>query len=634
MVESTDEAVLPVDLKPVSDFLTGRAGAPVWPARTSDERAALGAIVATFGGRIAYTTGASARVSVTDAAEEVVSYGHGCNRLARLYAHLTRRRHRSAGSRAAIWDGGRPSVIVTMTSLLDDDILHQACDGGPVGSVTGLICLPEDERLAHRQVLTRAAAAALCGPLADRELLFFPRGDFGEVVQGQRRIIGARVGRETVLRTLAGRAGVLAISAHSDGIDLDLGPELMLCPFVGEDGAAVAAHATRPPRCRMTGCCHRLDRPLSAALNTPRLVSADAIAARILALYVCQGLLHSDGVVHPAWGIMPRILANPAIGAVVTSWSFILASPIGVGTLTALAGSGLPLGRALAEYNRSKAAIDLGHTLCLLGDPCVRLPGCEPGQPSADAVQNATAPSPPSRKAAKRRLRRGEHSFLRACLPPHLADLPDEQAQRVRKVLGALAVYEDAAWRGLPVDDGENGYAGALRAAFIDYVVGGGAQTLGLAESVAFARSISGYRRPERCFCCGRHLRSTLVTLRIPDCEPRRMDICPRCGITSDAPPRLRVKIRVRAGLIEISGPTPADGWAAGLYVKAWHPADSFGFRWPPAQSGVPRREQRIGGDLPCGQLRLYFYLMVGQSLTIASCPWRRELGEPTSSMV
>jgi hypothetical protein len=632
---------LPVDPEPDADVLVGPEGAPVWPARTADERAALDVVAATFGARVSPTTGATAPAGRptddTTAIEEVVSYGPACEPLGRLYAHLTGRRHRGVRSRAAIWDGGTPSVIVTTTRLLDEDVLQRACAGGPGGSATGLIWLPEGERLGRLQVLTRAAAAALCGPLSDREVLFFPRGNLGELTLGERRVIGAKADREVIMKSLAARAGVVAISAHSDGIDVDLGPVLMLCPFAGNDRAAVAAGGARPPRCQMTGHCHRLDGPVPAALGTGKLVPADVIAARILILYVCQGLLHSDGMVHPTWGILPRLLANPGIGAVVTSWSFIFASPEDMATLSSLASSGLPLGRALGEYNRSQAVFDLGQSLCLLGDPRLRLPLHE-SIVQRLAFTNAergvrVPPTAPSKTAPERTARRADHAFIRACIPPRLDDLPYEQGRRALHVLEALGAYENASWRDLPVEGGETQPGASLRAAFIDYVLGGGAQTLGLAESAAFARSMRGYRRPGDCFCCGRRLRSVLVSLRISDARSRRMDICPRCGITADAPPGLRVSMRVRAGKVELSGPLPTDRWAAGLYVKAWQATDSFGSRWPTTPSGAPCRETRIAAQLPPGQLRLYLYLMTGESLAIASCPWRRELSGSTSNL-
>jgi len=607
-----------VDLDPVADTLVSDEGFPVWPVRSRGDLAALKRVAATFGAVVSPTRGRAAEDGMrSDGVEEVASLGNGTQAPARLYAHLTGRSHR-ATTPEGVLRGHPPAVVVTPLQLLTDAFLEGASGGAADARVIGIVSLPKAAARARRQVLVRSAAAALRGPLERREVLFFPRVEIQELVDDERWILGAKTPRDRILDTFRGGAGVLAVSAHSDGIDVDLGSELMLCPFGGRDDFSV--EADRAPRCRIEGHCHRLDQPVSAAWDTGRLATTDCIAARVLVLYTCQGLLHRDGVVHPDWGIVPRLLENAAIGAVVTSWSFIFATPPAVASLSGLVSSGLPLGEALSEYNRSSAAFDLGHSLCLFGDPGLRLPPKEAtASRSAGPVREAVRVPPTTARSAST----GEYTLLRACFPPRLDDLPAPDAALASRALETIRLYEDACWRDAPTNEEEMGWA------FVDYAVGGGAQTLGIAESVRFARSLRGYKRPGTCFACGRRRRSVLVTLRLPGTKPRRMDTCPRCGITSDAPTHLRIELKVERRLVQLTGPRPQKPWAAGLYVKSWHKAESFGLRWPADEDGRPVDELALRRSLPSGQLRLYFYLVARDSLAIASCPTRGDLGGP-----
>src|SRR6185312_9539713 len=180
----------------------------------------------------------------------------------------------------------------------------------------GIVCsrtLP----LLQRQVLVRAAAASLAGPLSQPRLDVWPLVNFDTVSEGGYELVGRDAGEEAIKEAFGRGAGVLTLMTHADGVDTLITPRLTLCSM---DMPAIDADMRRAPRCQITGYCHRQDMSVQDALSAGRLLPPEAFAARIFVYDVCYGILLPRGAVDAAWGTIWRLLDNPALGAIITSW--------------------------------------------------------------------------------------------------------------------------------------------------------------------------------------------------------------------------------------------------------------------------------------------------------------------------
>jgi hypothetical protein len=390
---------------------------------------------------------------------------------------------------------------------------------------------------------------------------------------------------------------------HGDGVDSKMMPGATLCSVVGRR-VDVGGKA---PLCVETGHCHRHAVPIDTAQRQGKLVDTGMLSARVLVLYTCQGMLHPAGTVGNEWGLAPTLMANARIGALITSAAATLTQPSGLFLLNYLLQR-VPAGRAVALFNGSRFARQLGNRLFLLGDPAT----CTVSQPAGISpsevadLQKLDVPRVPNGRTPwvehRARSLSGDLQFL------HCLVANGESGQ-----IGAASVL-----RYLEVVRDDVVSMDGLRAATIAYALEGGI------KSTAGWMWLADHWRPPSynatCFTCGRRCTELAVDLRLPNASNRKIVICPCCGLIGDTPAdgELAFKVDVARGVIRWTRGRPSRQWAAGVFVRGKDPAESFGVAWPNATGGSPATTLRLERPIPYGPVRIYLYLMHADRLSLA----------------
>jgi hypothetical protein len=395
---------------------------------------------------------------------------------------------------------------------------------------------------------------------------------------------------------LGAGAGLLRVVTHSDGIDAYLADGLTLCPLPAARGDRL-----RSPRCVDTGWCHRAGTTVSAARAGDRLLPASAIAARLLIWHVCYGVMPATGplarVLDRNWGLLPQLVANPRVGALLTTWGI-----EAVGTparLLAALSAGLPLGVALAEQRRHDAATGAGTPLLLIGDPDLRVP--VERSPPLD-------PGSGSRWARPRAVSGGGRplEFLNAAIRRQV--LRDPRA----RATGGEALAALAAWQRDDVA------ADSARAAVVRHLVAN--NRMFFLDWGAMARAAGRLPR-DTCGACGR--RRWAQRFLAPGGVVRRFATCPGCGVVEDAPEESRLALRVVDGAFELTGPLPGRAFAGGLLLGGSEPSDLRSFDWPRTRDGAPVRRFEPPTPWPVGPLRAVAVVLTGFDATLLPQPAR-----------
>jgi hypothetical protein len=653
---------LPVANASEGEHLVSADGAPVWPLQGSDDVAAVQRIAAVFRGNLAWIP-ASAGTAEPLSSEYVVALGADADAAASLHAHLTRRRCRIAESFDALVLTERPSVVVTtpehLTAELLDWLYCQTRRSAP-----GVICGGRGVPLL-RQVLVRAAAATICGPLTLARTEIFPT----ITASGLPEILGSEATAVERRQALAGQAGVLTIMTHSDGVDAFLGADLSVCAR-GRDPSGVGLSAA--PRCALTEFCHRHEITVAQAVASGATFPADDIAARLLVWDVCFGVMPSGSVVDPAWGIGARLLDSAGIGAVLTTWQITLSSPAYAHQVTDAIASGVPAGVVVARFNASRKAREHHHRMCLLGDPRVRLPSLDvperattrTARPSPalaktpNEIQQAASGVVVARFNASREAREHHHRMCllgdpRVRLPsldvserattrtagpsPTLAKTPNEiqQAALLRlcmvdakgnapkgpraafaaQALDAIEAFEVAVTKGTPIADLDPSLGHKMRAAVLQYALAHGKL---LENWIPFARSLRA-ATPTLCPVCRRRTDTLHVVMRPPGVTPRRLTLCPICGVLEDAPATSDVGFDLDGRTLRLCGEFPRERWTAAVLIGSSYPADSIQLMWPTLDDGAPAPFLELPPIWPPGPLRLSVFIMWDANFAVVS---------------
>ena len=145
-------------------------------------------------------------------------------------------------------------------------------------------------------MLLRSAAVHLCGRSGRQRVDVRPFADFSPAAR-HREILGRHATRAELARALGSGSELLTIFTVGDGIDAGLGP-LILCPM--ERMPAPSGEAAPP--CVADRICHRLELPQAEALASGEIVPPEALAARVLVLYACWGILPAGSLYGSMWG--------------------------------------------------------------------------------------------------------------------------------------------------------------------------------------------------------------------------------------------------------------------------------------------------------------------------------------------
>jgi hypothetical protein len=598
----------PQTLLPVAADCDGRPlvtgdGRPVWPLRDDDDRVALEHLATVFGARLDRRRAeVGAARDLSD--EVVVGLGPESESAAVLYAHLTRRRSRSVRDLDALKRRGRPSVLVATPARLTHELLEWLY-GGSDESAPGIICGDAGAPL-RRQVLLRAAAAALCGPVDVLRSNVFPTLSMGTIRERGCEVLGAQSSAAERHRALEGGAGVLTVMTHSDGVDAFMGADLTLCAMSG--AANDRANLSTAPRCRLTGFCHRHEMPVSEARKSGALFAPEKIAARVFVWDVCFGVMPTHSFVDPRWGIGRRLLDSASVGAIVTTWRIVLDSPDQIARLSDTLASGAPVGTAVARFNASRIPRGRRHRLCLLGDPRVRVP--------VTPVRARLAAGPMPRRTAADDGRLAQAALLRLSM----VDAKERAPRGPRSVLPAKALesveaYEGAAARGAPVDDVEREHGDDMRTAVLDYAMARGKL---LEAWMPFVRDFRA-AKSRGCPVCGRRADTVHATLQPPRIYTRRLVLCPICGVMEDAPTTSRIRMDLVGKRVRLEGALPRHRWAAGVLVQSSYQSDALQVKWPAANDGTPAPAVDLPDRWPPGPLRLSAFVVWDATFAVFS---------------
>jgi hypothetical protein len=602
---------LDVDTSAENIFLRSSGGRPVWPVSTTDEWQALTQLARTFGAKIREVRGSSGVIKA--GSEEVVALGPETEEAARLYAHLTTRRFRVATSLADFKNRAMTAIVVTTPSELNNELLERLYTNVSNRSVPGIVCAATAQDL-RRQVLIRAAAAWLCGPIETLRTDLYPLVPLSRFVVTGQELLGGEATPSEIRAALAGCAGVLTIHTHADGIDAFLGKNLTLCPI---ETSQIRRSQILKPLCQVTGFCHRRELSVEEALSSGTLCTPNSIAARIFVWNSCLGLLPPDGVINPDWSLGQRMLDSPNLGAVVTTWEMIISRPWHTEGLSRDLLKGMRVGNALARFNRSRAAKQFGqHRMCLLGDPRVRLPislqSNDAGLNRVEVKHQTTFHRPAHEGEPS--TEDGALTLLKQCLTTAITQdllLPAWEA------LKAIQAYERAG------RDQERLEGAAMRQAIIKFVFQRGKLSDGWVPHVSRFRKA---RQPSSCFLCGRLTNTIIARLPFPAVSDRRISICPRCGIVDDSPSNTHITFSLLDNTVELKGRLPEDHWNAGLLLASSRQADNIGWEWPVDPDGTPARSFRIPAEWPRGPLRLTVAILWEKNFAILSQPARAYL--------
>lgn len=621
-VVTRSRGFLRLDTQPGSDLLVDPDGHPVWPVRSQEELVDIECTAKVMGGRLKRLTGIAGNAVI--GREEVVSFDAEAHDAARLYAHLTGRRHRAMDSMAGLRHSRFTSVIVTTVDRLTAGFMEVLYQRGR--SAVGIVAADSADAL-RRQVLVRAAAAALpaCGKRPG-SVAINPTVDMGRWASRKDEILGGLVAPDAIRRAMARGSPVLTLATHGDGMDADL-ESLVLCRISKPPGQADPA---RVPGCLVSGYCHRLRRPLPQALISKEIMSPDDVSARVFIFAPCFGILVKDAAVDPRWTLGMRLAGNPNIGALLTTWELSFAEPRAFDVLVRDLRAGFSLGHAVARFNRTDAGRNC--RLCLFGDPRVSVAHPDPAAPVATVARSRRRFSPVDTPPT---IGRGDGgvalSFFRSYLDNAILEYSaedtggplrkmDPSLSSAYRALGALKRFAASSH---PSDSDSR--AETMRRAILHQMFCRGLTLNNWLRNVV--ESVIDWKSC-KCWACGGPARTAIVTLSLDSADRRRLLACARCNLVEDvqAGATIRFKLNARDMSLRITGRLPRKHWNAALQLRSPTPDYRRTWEWPTAPDGRPAKAWRCPDAVPPGPIRVAFVLVQNYTFNCISTEVHRGL--------
>jgi len=515
-------------------------------------------------------------------------------------------------------DEHRPSVIITALDELSLPLLDKITDPDLPWPTPGLITAPAEHVMKRAMAVALALRLPVSSAITDVRLV--PGGSGDEAPDAW--TFDAKSPAEERRQSLSLGADLLSIITHSDGLDADLGTNLILC---GAQAAPPLADLARAPRCVVTGRCHRQsiaaadDRrglypapetlpTVARAMASGDLLFPDEIAARVLVFHVCWGLLPPSPALDNMWGVIPGILASAAVGSIVTTWQAEVTAPAHVMQLVDSLASGASLGEAVRSHNANPGARARGNRLCLLGDPLTRI------------VRPRAAPPSESRPRSRRTTERPD--FVSAYLELATAKLAGPLHDLG---LETKAVYD----RYLAAKDEATG--DRARRAVIEFVCRRG--PLISQDWLAIGRVLPAAAGAFLCPVCMAPARMVQAQVSgVPRCR-RTIVNCPRCSIARDVPTDFPLEaVRIGTGAMALFGSLPAAHWDAAILLDPILHSERRHSWWPRRTDGKPNEIFELPGDWPPGHMFIATVLMVRNELAVFGHIDRRpECPAPTS---
>ena len=565
--------------------LVNCSGRPVWPVVSRDDLRSLSAALGAFGVPAVESRDAMPAVAAPESVEQVVAIHEQCAQAAKLYAHLTSREYGGCFSSiheipTALLRGTH--VIVCFTRSLTHELVLKVISH--TDGLCGLVAAPDCASLLRR-VLLSSALAGLSGTSPIRYAEVSPTTPLTPSIEAGRLVVGASSGARLTRLAVGFGAGVLSLNAHSDGVDANLGDELVVCPAFS---ASEVRDSLDLLPCVRDDVCRRHHLALDQFRS--RALEPESIAAGLLIWNACYALLEPRSV-DPTWNLLTRLNSNPRIGAIVSSWGVGIYDRSQHEHLADLLEAGLPAGEALRRYNRTDSVRRLRQEMFLLGDPRTLAPRLRSAESRTAVGPSAIQPTVQSKPRTIVPDAVSELCLLRNAFAFEKERAVPEKKGLVCDVLDAIVQRELAASTDAP-DGLLLELEDRLRNLVLEYLLGKG-RFLGMWCNFASAEASSA--SIETCTRCGNVARKTSATLRLHVQAHRELLVCALCGEVVDRPAALPWTIDISGdGRCALSRNFPSER----ILVRTlrWSQSPRYGDRqdWPVDSSGQFERRFEI----------------------------------------
>lgn len=313
------------------------------------------------------------------ASEIICSLGKEYASISNIYAELTgRRKIIVLESIDEIFKYQNIAVVVACFGELNITDFEKIHNYSKSLRVLGLITGANKYKLLERVLIT--AAGTLCSyrvkksPVLPSSALFAIE-EYKKLGKICDRFANSHSKLENIKKILNTPSSTLTIVAHSDGLDMKLSNELVLCPKLSgtsEQESSLSQNVIRA-NCEIAKYCKRLKMPLKEAIQSEMLLSPGILASRVMILMSCLVLRSKDCNNYSDGSLFNAILDNPYVFSVVTSWEITYPSEYELIVLMHLLENGKNLNEALGVFMKlwSKKRAMCGRYI-LIGDPALR----------------------------------------------------------------------------------------------------------------------------------------------------------------------------------------------------------------------------------------------------------------------
>ncbi|MCD9189239.1 MAG: hypothetical protein LUM44_22675 [Pyrinomonadaceae bacterium] len=550
-----------VDTSTGDDFLTLN-GKAVWSVKNRLEMEGLQKLAKVFNSEIKIVTGKPGKAD--SGREEVVGLGSEVREAGLLYAHLTKRRFRLAESADEVIGGEIPAVLVTKTQSINGELLEFLYKRrAGIKSVPGLIFSDNQEDL-RKQVLLRSAAAHLSGSLDSIRIEFHPSLDFNYKKFASYEFFGGAAPVGDVRSALGRGSGLLVVSTHSDGFDAYLGKNLTLCPITN---TKIKSGISADLVCQSTRFCHRQQMPVPEFLSSDKLLLPEDISARILIMSICYGLRFQSGIVDTQWSLAQRFADSNGLGAIITTWEIAITNADQNETLSQDISEGMPIGEALARFNKSPEAKKFGrYRLCLIGDPRLKLPTAHldwtifhkmiaqrKGNKKTDLI-NILSDLAPSRA-----------EFFDVCMSYLVNRVHNEHTlSLVKNALTKIAAFNESVQKRSAKAETELRRR-EMQESVLNYLVNQHGEFH--PSWMPLGDKYSTGKVAEKCWICHQPLNVTNINIKFFRTFRRKLAKCPNCGIIRDSPAQLGLELSLNDRTLKFEHGLPPDKSTAKVLI-------------------------------------------------------------------
>lgn len=346
------------------------SGTPIWPLLDSSELDALESLASVLGGSLEPTENFKSGTRTSIERPGLVLGIGAAGPLAKLYAHLTQRAVKTIGSWQDIETIDDLAVVVMLVDEMDYGLLEKLYPPHELTKVPGIVTARNLQSL-RQQVLLKAATLVWNRPHELKGVEWLPSEEEGHrVSKGAIRLVKDSPPEFSRKVATEMAKDLFHIYNHSDGLDFNIWP-FFLCPL--PPPSEYKANEDSAPWCQLNEYCYRLEQPLEMARKSPLLLRPTEIQSRIFLFHSCLGVQFEPHRVHPDWRLAIQLIESARIGLTLTTWKIIFTTPGLVKSLMRNLLAGVPVGKAVAQFNGSPLARYYDVQFCIFGDPALQL---------------------------------------------------------------------------------------------------------------------------------------------------------------------------------------------------------------------------------------------------------------------